>query len=436
MRILFVSNFYPPVIHGGYEQLCREVALGLTARGHELAVLTSKGREPHDGPDTREGGVRVLRYLHLEVEGGVLHTTRRLLRDRGRLERENVHNLQEILSRFRPEAVMIWGMWNLPRSVPAALETFCGDRLAYYICDYWPSLPNAYVQHWKEPSRRVLTATAKRLIGHVCLQLLLQEAPATLNFPNAFCVSRRARDLLVDYGVPVAHAGVIYGNASIEQFSERRHPRHDDVLRLLYSGRISREKGVHTAIRALAALSPEHRSKVQLDIFGKGAGEYERDLRQLVHGYGLGKHVRFCGGVPRANMPSVLARHDVLLFPSEWEEPFARSVLEAMAAGLVVIGSTAGGTPEVLFNNQTGLTFSPGDAAILGKHIATLIDEPGTRARLSDAARKHVSTHFTFTHTVDEIESALSALARRADITMSRQHSPAPTSLELATRHR
>src|SRR5207302_2996065 len=120
-------------------------------------------------------------------------------------------------------------------------------------------------------------------------------------------------------------------------------------LKLLYAGRLTRTKGVHTAIRAMALLAREATAvPVSLDIVGGGDTGYERALRSLVDEHDLGDRVHFRGGVSRPEMPRILEQYDALLLLSEWQEPFARIVLEAMAAGLVVVGTTTGGTREIL----------------------------------------------------------------------------------------
>src|SRR5439155_27197504 len=100
-----------------------------------------------------------------------------------------------------------------------------------------------------------------------------------------------------------------------------------ECLRLLYAGRLTRTKGVHTAIHALARLEERGERRVSLDVVGRGDADYTAELHGLVHAYGLDKRVHFRGSVPQAEMPEVMTDHDVLLLLSEWEEPFARIVL-------------------------------------------------------------------------------------------------------------
>jgi glycosyltransferase involved in cell wall biosynthesis len=110
-------------------------------------------------------------------------------------------------------------------------------------------------------------------------------------------------------------------------------------------------------------------------------------------------------------MPEMLAKYDALVFPSEWEEPFGRMVMEAMAVGLVVIGTTTGGTGDVLVEGQTGLTFPAGDHGALARQIERLRDDRALGRRLANTAYTQVSQRFTFDRMVDEIEAFLSSLA-------------------------
>jgi glycogen(starch) synthase len=417
MRILFLSNAYPPYARGGYEQWCQEVATELAGRGHQLRILTSR---PPDGADVGDDrGLTVYRLLHLEVEAGLPQTAIRLLRHRQRLEQENLDLTQGLVSGFQPDVVLVWGMWNVPRSVPALVEQLLSGRVAYYLCDYWPSLPSAYIQRWQEPSRRLLTQWPKRLIGSYFTHRLRKEPAIPLNLAYPICVSRAVRELLVEAGVSVQHARVIYGGTQVEQFaspaSRKTRCENNSPLRLLYAGRLSVEKGVHTAMRAVQMAAEQFDSDIRLDIVGKGAPDYEAELRTIVQRHNLSRNISFREHVARCEMPAVLAQYDALVFPSEWEEPFARIVLEAMAAGLLVIGTTTGGTGEILVEDQTGLTFPPGDARILASQIDRLFHDAELGRRLASAGRQLVEKDFTFTGMVDRLEAALEKIRAKRE---------------------
>lgn len=412
MHLLFISNSYPPAGHGGYELWCQEIAAGFTQRGHQVSVLTS--RSPGINGGASQDGIPVYRLLNLEVENGLASTVFRLLGNQRLKESENLELTRQLIASTDPDVALIWGMWNVPRSVPALIEDLLPGRVVYYLCDYWPSLPSAYVQRLRAPARHGLAQVPKRIISQPLLARLQKERPIQLAFDHAICVSERAREILVDDGVLPSSARVINGGIQSGELSRangRRSKYARSVLKMIFVGRLEPEKGVHTAIHALA-LSARHENgrKMTLKIVGSGDREYETQLRQLVHELDLDDSVEFSGWHPHSELPDIMAEHDVLIFPSEWEEPFARTVLEAMAAGLTVIGSRSGGTDEVLVEGVTGLTFSPGDVESLANQIGRLGRDANLRSRLAEAGRRRVLEDFTFDRMADRLEAALAEL--------------------------
>ena len=121
----------------------------------------------------------------------------------------------------------------------------------------------------------------------------------------------------------------------------------------------------------------------------------------------LHEFVTFNGPVSKDEMPAILQDFDVLIFPSIYEEPLARMTQEAMASGLVVVGTTTGGTKEILRNGETGLTFMPEDADGLAKQVARLTTGPDLCCRLAQAGRQTVLEKFTLDRMVREIETYL-----------------------------
>ena len=412
MHILFISNSYPPAGHGGYELWCQEIAAGFTQRGHQVSVLTS--RSPGINGGASQERIPIYRLLNLEVENGLASTVFRLLGNQRLIESKNLERTRQLILSTDPDVALIWGMWNVPRSVPALIEDLLPGRVVYYLCDYWPSLPSAYVQRLQAPARRGIARAPKRLVSRPLLARLQKDRPIQLAFDNPICVSERVREILVHDGFLPSTARVIHGGIQSDEFSRangRRSKNARSVLKMIYVGRLEPEKGIHTAIHALA-LSVRHENgrKMTLKIVGSGDRKYETQLRQLVHDLDLDDSVEFSGWHPHSELPDIMAKHDALIFPSEWEEPFAKTVLEAMSAGLIVIGSRGGGTDEVLVEGVTGLTFSPGDAQSLADQISRLGRDANLRSRLAEAGRRRVAKEFTFDRMADRLEAALAEL--------------------------
>lgn len=415
MRVLFVSNLFPPAGRGGYEQWCDEIASAFVERGHTVAVLSSRVRQPPAEDASRPFAVH--RLLHTEVAGGMLETTRRLAGERYRLEGENLATVRQLVAAFRPDVAFIWGMWNISRAVPQEIEQLLGTHVAYYLCDYWLSLPSAYIQRLQEPARRTYNQWYKSLIRRTFLPQLAAADVPQLRLAHPICVSRAVCELLAARGVAVSHAKVIYGGTQVNQFDRRpaQPAGPNSRVRLLYMGRLEPLKGVHTLIRAMQRVNGG--SDAVLDILGAGPADDVAHLEGMVAQANLQDTVRFLGSVPRSQVPAVLAEHDVLLFPSEWEEPFARSVLEAMAAGLVVIGTTTGGTGEILREGETGLTFPAGDAERLAAQICRIAEDAALRRRLSETGRRIVRQQYTLERMVEDLERELQIIAQPAPVT-------------------
>jgi glycogen synthase len=407
MHLLFVSNYYPPETVGGYELWCHDVAQEFARRGHQVSVVTARARS--DAHNTANDSV--YRVINLEVTGGLSRTLVELA-TRSARESETLSSLRRVVHDTQPDVALIWGMWNVPRSVPALVEQLMPERTAYYLCDYWPTLPSAYVQQLKAVARRPVMRLVKKAVTGPFVSRLDAEPLSALRFRNPICCSEAVRRTLVREGVEISHAQVVFGGIKATDFSGDRgaDASNAGTFRLIYLGRLAPEKGVLAAVRAMDVLR-HSRVRVTLDLVGSGESRYERELRRHVGAHGLSDRVRFAGSVAPSRVPAYLRQYDALVFPSEWEEPFARTVLEAMAAGLPVIGTTTGGTGEVLIDGITGITFPPGDAAALADSIGRLAGNAPLTRRLAQNARARILERFTLDRMADELESNLLALA-------------------------
>jgi len=410
VRLLFLTNLFPPYDLGGYEQWCQEVAFLLRERGHQVFVLTS--RFGLDGTGRPEPDVSRSLYLQADIHH---YRPWSFLLNHGRDERNNREALAQATATMSPDLAVVWGMWNLSRALPYRLEQVMPEKVAYVIGSYWPMDRDIHIAYWTQPARRRVTAMLMKPLRALALARMRQERyPPPLRFEHATCCSRYVRDTLVQAGKLPPSAGVLYGGIEPEPFLQStRTPRTgpERVLRLLYFGSLLPHKGVHTAIEALGILKERGLAgRVSLTILGRGHADYENRLRHMVTEYGIGELVEFAGHVPRPEVPSWLGRFDVFLFTSVWAEPFGRTVLEAMAAGLLVIGTEVGGATEMLRAGQNSLTFEPEDAAGLASRIQRAIDAPHLRKKLAHAGQKMVLEQFTIDRMANEFEEWLGGI--------------------------
>jgi glycosyltransferase involved in cell wall biosynthesis len=416
MRILFLTNFYPPFEIGGMEKSCLQVVEGLQRRGHDCYVLTSMNGTKNR--PVQENGI--YRWLYLEMDFEPWRQAFKFFLNRESRENENMQRFSRLVQEIQPDIIFIWGMWNLPRSLAAFAESHCPDQVVYRFADYWPTLPTQYELYWRTPGRRWFSRIPKILMGSIARLILAFYHPPSLEFKKAICVSAATRDALVKAGIPVSHARIIHTGIDETLFRNgNAHPKSDDgdqTLKLLFAGRLSPDKGVEIAIQAIKGIVHGRGTKsVQLSLAGAGAEDYLKRLQNLVDRSGLADHIEFLGYLPSEAIPGLMAKFDAILVPSTWEEPFARVVLEGMAAGLVVIASPMGGSKEILRHGENGLLVNPGDVDDLAEKIESLAVSPQLRRRLSAAGRKTIEEGFTFENMMNQIESYLSEAAGPTD---------------------
>jgi glycosyltransferase involved in cell wall biosynthesis len=148
----------------------------------------------------------------------------------------------------------------------------------------------------------------------------------------------------------------------------------------VFSGRLSREKGLATLMEA-ASMVPE----MKLVVLGEGP--LEEDLRRR---YGKEPWVEFKGHVSGAELTRIVSSAAFSVVPSQWYENQPLTILESFAMGVPVIASRIGGLPEVVRNGQTGLLVEPGDAGDLASAIAWLGRHSGMARQMGARARRLV----------------------------------------------
>ena len=168
-------------------------------------------------------------------------------------------------------------------------------------------------------------------------------------------------------------------------------PRDRAEFTVGYAGRLVEEKGIDLLLRAVAALGAPARVELL------GAGPARASLERLAAKLGLGERVTFHGWRPSAEMPAFMHGLDALAVPSRsrpnWKEQFGRVLIEAMACGVPVVGSTCGEIPNVV--GEAGLIFPEEDVAALAGHLRALQRDPALRASLAERGRARVLAHYT-----------------------------------------
>ena len=165
------------------------------------------------------------------------------------------------------------------------------------------------------------------------------------------------------------------------------------ALRILFVGRMVRDKGVDVLVRAAAMID---RDDVEFVLVGSEGFDrnadpspYERELRRLAAG--VRARIAFEPFVDRASVSELLRTADVSVVPSRWADPCPLTVGEGLATGLPVVASRVGGIPEVM--GASGRLVPPDDPAALAAAIGELADDAELRRRIGVEARERALTH-------------------------------------------
>lgn len=157
---------------------------------------------------------------------------------------------------------------------------------------------------------------------------------------------------------------------------------------LIFLGRLVSDKGCDLLIKSVARLRA---AGLALPLTIVGTGPEEAALKGLVQTAGLNGLVKFAGVLRGEDLAAELNRHEVLVVPSRWKEPFGIVALEGIACGCLVVASAAGGLPDAI--GACGVTFTNGDEADLARALRAVFEKPELAARCRQAAPHHLQNH-------------------------------------------
>lgn len=400
LKICVVSNYYPPHFIGGYELGCRDIVEALKARGHEVKVLTSTYRV--DGPQI-DGDV----YRWLEI--GEWWTPNYLSDLATVLKREkaNLDAFRELCREFQPDLIYVWNPVGISLAIVSVSQQL-GLPVCYFVSDHWVETweTNPGYRMWEKQKVGLHRAFLWKGILRLLHTFNLAYQPAAPVFRNVQFVSECLKRNALEKGKVDESAKVIYWGVDTETFQMTEKP--EQSKRLLYVGQLTPLKGVHTAVEALNLMVQSGHETATLTIAGDSAlPEFKQQLRQMVASYGLERQVHFTGQVPRDEILRLYREHDILIFPSVWDEPFSITVLEAMASGLAVVGTATGGSAEILEHGVNALIFEKEDARACAANISRLFDDREFFEQVRRRGRATIEQKHRLEQMVDTIENYL-----------------------------
>lgn len=345
MRILYWTELFAPHV-GGTELYVQRLVTHMSRTGDQCAVLTNTTSLARRNHEVHEG-VDVYRYPFrrtiLQAKPGQV-----------RYLRSVVGNFSD---EWRPDVVHI----HLSGPSPFFYLLAAGDRPA-------PIVATAHV------SPKIASG------GNSIMAKVLQVADLIVAYSDF--VRREIVDLnpmharrirFIPYGLRLPH-----GIAS---------PLPFEPPVLLYLGRLSPEKGVDLALRALARIAQEH-DAVRMVVAGDGAERAA--LQDLAEDLAIADRVDFVGWIDPDQVPGLLDMATLVVIPSRGRESLGIVALEAAQMARPVVATSVGGLREIVRHGQTGLLVAEDDAEMMANAISRLLRAPELATRLGRNGRRRV----------------------------------------------
>ena len=383
MRICLVSREYPPETHwGGIGTFTFNLAHGLSNIGHDVDVIClTFGAERV----VEDAGVTVRRIRAPEIP----FTSRTWWDLAGRMlapfavlySRKLMHKI-EALNRSEPYDII-----DFPEHIG---EGFCTG-----IFRPWPAVVRLY--------------TPLSLIGELGLNrstnvldygiLRLLEKTSINKATAVTSPSRNLASLVAEkfkYKRPIS---IIYNPINTEVFSPGvKSSKCDSWVNILFAGRLEDRKGVHVLAQAIPQVVARVPS-VRFVLLGRdcpgveGHASMRTYIEQTLEQGNCADHVEFRAPVTHADLPDQYRDADIMVVPSLYDNsPY--TCLEALACGVPVVGTSAGGMPEYIQDGVCGTIVPPGDADALADALIALAEDEPKRQTFSAAARQHVLENF------------------------------------------
>jgi len=353
MHLVFLCNEYPPAPHGGIGSFTQTMARTLAARGHKVTVVGFYQQRE----DVREDdhGVRVVRLAHARIRGmGLIINGRRLTQELGNIDAQSRIDIIE-----GPENSLA-----LLHGFPAAVKIIRmhgGHHFFYTTLGKQPRL-------W----RSWLEKRSFRNADHFC---------GVSQF-----VAETTRTLL---GLGRRPVEVLPNAVNVMQFRPRADIPEQRGL-IIFVGSLCEKKGVRELVQAMPRIV-ESVPDARLWLVGRDSldpqtgASFIDQLRSSIP-VTIKDHIKFRGPVEHASLPEMLARAELLVYPSHMEA-IGIALIEGLAMGKgLVIGNT-GPAKEVVEHGVSGLLCDPFSPASIADAVITLLQNPPLRRQMGVRAR-------------------------------------------------
>jgi len=398
MKILVLTEAYPPHHSGGYELRCSDVLEGLKEKGHSIVVLTNRCPHPKCTLHPFEEGIK--RILHLRQDAGSVFT-------QIRWDCMDLRYIDKFVGQYAPDMIYLWHIQNLSnailpyfsnRSIPIVYDEG-GSGLIHLFRVYQRGL-YFYKNEEDRFLKKLLKEWVYRISRFVSFNLINPEWHWPENM-RIYFNSNASKENTLSHGVEVNQAAVIPSGIDISKFPFQNHNRPGNPIKIIVPSRIKKEKGIQDVV-CLALKLREKGISVEITIVGKVQSfEYYSEIQQSIRENGIGNAITFSTMVDQEHLSRLYRDNDFCFFPSYFKSGFSRVPLEAMASGCPVVSYGNEGSGEIIWDWENGFVVEEGNLTAVEKIITNLRESPEKYQAISRKARMMVESKFLMSQYIE-----------------------------------
>lgn len=333
MKVLFISNLFPPHFIGGYEIACKDTYQLLNDNKVECKVLTSDFTNNDYLNNklniSKKSEIDVLRILKLHTDFKSPKNTLNY----NLIDKQNARIISEYVELFQPDIIYCWNIYGLGTGF---LSNINSKRTVFHIMDLSVLIYQFTFIKWLKSfifsNRNKTTEFSKYLRNAIFISNFVAEKFSKFQLWNK----------------SVIYPFLEESSSDLIKFEYSTK----DIWKCVFIGQIEHHKGVIELCKTLKEINNVFgNQKFQLHIYGASLSGLEDAINNEFDFVSIFK------GWPRERIFKKLKTYDIGFFPSVWEEPFGIAQIEMMAIGLPVFSSGRGGSKEVL-NINNSIQFS------------------------------------------------------------------------------
>jgi glycosyltransferase involved in cell wall biosynthesis len=382
MKILIVSDDFPPKSYGGAGIVASNIANCLKDRGYEVSVFTAN--EKHFIPE------RWRSYLSL-------------------YNPKVIGDFKKVLSDFKPDIVHFHNVHSHISYYTIVLAKKSGAKVFVTLHDamsvYYGKVP---VKN-NDTKYKVTLFEMFKVFGlrvnpfrNIVIKYIFSYVD------KIFTVSDSLREFLIINDIQnmvTIHNGIDIDSFKsypdmVREYKNNLGIKENDKV-LLFGGRLSNMKGAKLSIDSFIKVL-EKMDNIRLLIVGN-VPKQDSDLIKYAKDNGVSDKIIFTGWVDHKNMASIYYLSDIVLVPSIYLDPFPNINLEAMACGKPIIGTVYGGTKEAVRDQVNGLLINPFDTKQYYQAIFDLLNNKDLYTKMGKKGKEIVEKEFNIDKQIDEI---------------------------------